>query len=87
MNENLILVLEPAQRKWKKGHYNPPKARQRRGRAYYTVNRRCRLDEGHHPYSVEVYLDALGKDGLKAVFNDVSTHCLECGAEEYDQGQ
>ena len=85
MNDNLIRVLEPLSYVRRPGHNRNPKPRVFNERIYYRVNRRCREDSSHNPRPLRVFLDTLGSDGLKNVFDDVSTHCLACGAEEYER--
>ena len=79
-NTNLITVIEPRSHTYREGHSHAARIRKCRDRIYYTVIRRCKFDDTHRPSSVRVYSDTLGSDGLKAVFNGISNHCMECGA-------
>ena len=79
-NNNLITVLLPSHYFREHKGYCPPKIKKKNGRSYYTVRRRCRVDDSHRARPVKVFIDTLGEDGLKEVFDNVSNLCLVCGA-------
>lgn len=92
-NSNLILAIEPQSYNRKKHANNTPRIRKitKAGTylansttkdQYYTVFKRCRENPKHYNEPAKVFLCKIKDNNLLNIFDDVSTHCLACGAEE-----